>query len=47
VKYDPLMFLRRYRAAELSVNTFKDNIEMDVKEGALMTTRTEFNYFIK
>jgi hypothetical protein len=29
------MFLRAFRAAELWVNMFKDNIEMDIKEIAL------------
>ena len=36
-KYIPLIFLRGYRTAELRVNTRKDNIEMDIKEIALMT----------
>jgi hypothetical protein len=35
------MFLRAFRAAELWVNMLKDNIEMDIKGIALMTSRTE------
>jgi hypothetical protein len=31
------MFLRGYRAAGLRVNMLKDNIEMGIKEMALMT----------
>ena len=38
------MFLIVCRAAEIRANTFKDNIELDVKEVA--TTLTEFNWFI-
>jgi hypothetical protein len=39
--YIALMFLRAYGAAELRVNMLKDNIEMDSKLIALITTRTE------
>jgi hypothetical protein len=37
-KYVPLMLLTAYRAAGLRVNMLKDNIEMDSKETALMTS---------
>jgi len=43
-KYVPLMLMRAYRAAGLCVNMLKDNIEMDIKETALMLTRTENNF---
>lgn len=42
-KYIPSIFLRGYRAAELRVNTRKDNIGKDIIKIALMTTRTELN----
>ena len=35
-KYVPFMFLRAYRAAGLCVNMLKDNIELNMKEMALM-----------
>jgi hypothetical protein len=34
----PLTLLRAYRAAELRVNMLKDNIKIDMKEMALMTS---------
>ena len=37
------MLLRAYRAAELHVNMLKDNIEIDMKEVALVIKWTE-NY---
>jgi len=37
-KYVPLMLLTAYRAAGLRVNMLKDNIEMDIKEMAIMTS---------
>jgi hypothetical protein len=37
-KYVPLMLLTAYRAAGLGVNRLKGNIEMDIKEMALMTS---------
>jgi hypothetical protein len=37
------MFLKAYRAVELWSNVLKNNIKMDVKEIALMTTRMEIN----
>ena len=37
----PLMLLRGYRAAELRVSMVKDNIEMDIKEIAIMTRLNE------
>ena len=37
-KYISLMLLAAYRAAGLRVNMLKDNIEMDIKEMALMTS---------
>jgi hypothetical protein len=43
-KYVPRMLLRAYRAAELQVNMLKDNIKMDFKEIALMTTWNESNF---
>jgi hypothetical protein len=39
-KYEPLVFLRPKRADELRVNKLMDNFEMDIKELALVTTRT-------
>ena len=42
-KYFPLMFPRAYMAAGLGVNVLKNDIEMDTKEVALMSTRTELN----
>jgi hypothetical protein len=39
--YVPLMFLRGCREAGLCVNARKDNLEIDIKEIALMITRTE------
>jgi hypothetical protein len=41
----PLMFLRACRAAELRVNILKDNIEMDIKEIALIITWAENKMF--
>ena len=38
-KYFPLMFLR----AGLCVNVLKNNIEIDIKEIALMSIQTELN----
>jgi hypothetical protein len=38
------MFLRANRAAELRVNVLKDNIEIDIKNGAY-EYRTELNLF--
>jgi hypothetical protein len=35
------MFLRAYRAAELWVIMVRNNIEMDIKEIELMTSRME------
>ena len=37
-KYVALMLLRAYRATGRRVNMLKDNIEMDIKEMALMTS---------
>ena len=37
-KYVPFMLLPACRAAELHVNLFKDDIEMDIKEITLMTS---------
>jgi hypothetical protein len=37
-KHVPLMLLPAFRAAELFVTMFKDNIEIDIKGMALMTT---------
>ena len=34
-KYITLMFLRAYRAAELPVNTRKDNIDIDIKRNSV------------
>ena len=45
-KYVPLMFFRAYRAAGLRVNMLKDNIDMDIKEMALMNKRTKNNLLI-
>jgi hypothetical protein len=42
-KYVPRMLLRTQRAAELHVNILKDNIKMDFKEKALITTWNESN----
>jgi hypothetical protein len=42
-KYFPLIFLKAQIAAGLLVNVLKNNIEMDITEMALMTTRTEIN----
>ena len=39
----PLMLLTAYRAAGLRVKKFQDNIEINIKEIALMITRTESN----
>jgi len=39
----PHMFLRAYRAVELHAKNLKDNIEMHIKEIALMTTWNESN----
>ena len=36
--YVALMLLRAYRAAGLRVNMLKDNIEMEIKEMALLTS---------
>jgi hypothetical protein len=33
-KYVPFMLLGAYRAAQLLVNMLKDNIELDIKNGA-------------
>ena len=43
-KYIPFMLLTAYRAAGLRVNMLKDNIENDIKEMALLFTRTENNF---
>ena len=37
-KYAAFLLLTAYRAAGLGVNMLKDNIEMDIKEMALMTS---------
>ena len=37
-KYVPIMLLTAYRAARLRVNMLKDNIEINIKEMALMTS---------
>jgi hypothetical protein len=37
-KYIPVMLLTAYRAAGLRVNVLKGNIEMDMKEMALITS---------
>jgi hypothetical protein len=42
-KYVSLTLLRAYRAAELHVYMLKDNIEMDIKEMALMIAQPENN----
>jgi hypothetical protein len=44
-QYLPVMFVRIYRATELRVNRFKVNIEIDIKEIALVTTWNENNLF--
>jgi hypothetical protein len=45
MKYVPLMLQRAYRAAGLGVSMLKDNIEMDIKEMALMFTRTQYDQY--
>ena len=42
-KYVPLMLLTAYRAAGLRVNMLKDNTEMDIKEMAAISMRTELH----
>ena len=42
-KYIPLILVTAYRAAGLRVKRLQDNIETDIKEMALMITRTENN----
>jgi hypothetical protein len=42
-KYLPHVLLRAYMAAGLLGNVLKNDIEMDIIEIALMTTRTELN----
>jgi len=44
-KYFTFMLLRAYRAAGLHVNMLKDNIEMDVKEMALMIAWSKNKFF--
>ena len=40
----PLMLLTAYRAAGLRAKSLQNNIEIDIKEKALMITRTENNF---
>ena len=37
-KYVPIMLLTAYRVATLRVNMLKDNIEINIKDMALMTS---------
>jgi hypothetical protein len=37
-EYFPFMFLRIHKADELRVQMLKDNIEIEIKERALLTT---------
>jgi hypothetical protein len=41
-----VMLLRAYRASVLLVNILMDNIEIDIKEMALMITRTQYDQYI-